>query len=98
MVSGGCIVAGATIRRSVLFADVRVEPHSDVDESVILPSVRIGKSCRIRRTVLDKGCVVPDGFVIGYDRDKDARRFHVTPGGISLVTPDMLGQALHTSE
>jgi glucose-1-phosphate adenylyltransferase len=98
MVSGGCIVAGASVRRSVLFADVRVEPHSEVDESVVLPNVRIGKSCRIRRTVLDKGCLVPDNFVIGYDRDKDARRFHVTPGGIALVTPDMLGQALHTSE
>ena len=98
MVSGGCIVAGASVRRSVLFANVRVEPHSDVDECVVLPNVRIGKSCRIRRAVLDKGCLVPDGFVIGYDRDKDARRFHVTPGGISLVTPDMLGQALHTSE
>ena len=98
MVSGGCIVAGATVRRSVLFADVRVEPHSDIDESVVLPNVRIGKSCRIRRTVLDKGCIVPDNYVIGYERDKDARRFHVTPAGIALVTPDMLGQALHTSE
>ena len=98
MVSGGCIVAGATIRRSVLFPNVYVEPHTDVDESVVLPNVRIGKSCRIRRTVLDKGCVVRDNFVIGYDRDRDARLFHLTPGGITLVTPDMLGQALHTSE
>ena len=98
MVAGGCIVAGATVRRSVLFPNVHVEPHSDVDESVVLPNVRIGKSCRIRRTVLDKGCIVPDHFVIGYDRDKDARLFHVTPEGITLVTPDMLGQALHTSE
>jgi glucose-1-phosphate adenylyltransferase len=98
MVAGGCIVAGATIRRSVLFPNVHVEPHSDVDESVVLPDVRIGKSCRIRRTVLDKGCVVRDGFVIGYDRERDSRLFHVSAGGITLVTPDMLGQALHTSE
>jgi glucose-1-phosphate adenylyltransferase len=98
MVAGGCIVAGATIRRSVLFPNVHVEPHSDVDESVVLPNVRIGKSCRIRRTVLDKGCVVRDGFVIGYDRERDSRLFHVSAGGITLVTPDMLGQALHTSE
>jgi glucose-1-phosphate adenylyltransferase len=98
MVAGGCIVAGASIRRSVLFPNVHVEAHSDVDESVVLPNVRVGKSCRIRRTILDKGCVVPDHLAIGYDRDKDARRFHMTPGGITLVTPDMLGQALHTSE
>ena len=98
MVAGGCIVAGASIRRSVLFSNVHVEPHSDVDESVVLPNVRIGKSCRIRRTILDKGCVVPDHLVIGHDRDRDSRLFHMTPGGITLVTPDMLGQALHTSE
>jgi glucose-1-phosphate adenylyltransferase len=98
MVAGGCIVAGATIRRSVLFSNVHVEPHSDVDESVVLPNVRIGKSCRIRRTILDKGCVMRDGFVIGYDRERDSRLFHVSAGGITLVTPDMLGQALHTSE
>jgi glucose-1-phosphate adenylyltransferase len=98
MVAGGCIVAGASVRRSVLFPNVQVEPHSDVDESVVLPNVRIGKSCRIRRTVLDKGCDVRDNFVIGFDRERDSRLFHVTPGGITLVTPDMLGQALHTSE
>jgi glucose-1-phosphate adenylyltransferase len=98
MVAGGCIVAGATVRSSVLFSNVRLEPHSEVDESVVLPNVRIGTSCRIRRTILDKGCIVPDNLAIGYDRDKDSRRFHVSPAGITLVTPDMLGQALHTSE
>jgi glucose-1-phosphate adenylyltransferase len=98
MVAGGCIVAGASIRRSVLFSNVHVEPHSDLDESVVLPNVRVGKSCRIRRTILDKGCVVPDHLVIGHDRERDSRLFHMTPGGITLVTPDMLGQALHTSE
>ena len=82
----------------MLFPNVHVEAQSDVDESVVLPNVRIGKSCNIRRTVLDKGCVVRDNFVIGFDRERDARLFHVTPGGITLVTPDMLGQALHTTE
>ncbi|MGH8131576.1 MAG: glucose-1-phosphate adenylyltransferase [Steroidobacteraceae bacterium] len=98
MIAGGCIVAGASIRRSVLFPNVHVEAKSDVDESVVLPNVRIGKSCRIRRTILDKGCVVPDNFVIGYEKDKDSRRFHMSAAGITLVTPDMLGQALHTAE
>jgi glucose-1-phosphate adenylyltransferase len=98
MIAGGCIVAGATIRRSVLFPNVHVEAQSDVDESVVLPNVRIGKSCRIRRTILDKGCVVPDRVSIGFDPEKDARRFHMSAAGITLVTPDMLGQALHTVE
>jgi glucose-1-phosphate adenylyltransferase len=98
MVSGGCIIAGSAVKRSLLFPNVHIEPHSEIDESVVLPNVRIGRSCRIRRTVLDKGCMVPAQFMIGHDRERDARLFHVTPGGITLVTPDMLGQALHTSE
>jgi glucose-1-phosphate adenylyltransferase len=98
MVAGGCIISGASIRRSVLFSNVHVEAHSDVDESVVLPNVRIGRHCRVRRTILDKGCVVPDSLEVGFDLEADARRFHISPGGIALVTPEMLGQALHTSE
>jgi glucose-1-phosphate adenylyltransferase len=95
LVSGGCIVSGAQLKRSLLFSNVVVESHSTVEESVILPDVRIGRHCRVRRTVIDKGCILDDGTTIGFDRAADARRFHVTEGGIVLVTPDMLGQSLH---
>ncbi len=98
MVAGGCIVAGATIRRSLLFSNVFVDTQSDVDESVVLPNVRIGHRCRIRRTILDKGCVIPDDAAIGFDHEQDSRLFHVTEAGITLVTPEMLGQILHSSE
>jgi glucose-1-phosphate adenylyltransferase len=98
MVSGGCIVSGAEVRNSLLFSNVRVENFARVDDSVVLPNVRIGRNARIRRAVIDKGTLIPDDAVIGFDREEDAKRFHVSRNGIVLVTPDMLGQPLHTGE
>ncbi|MCB1602326.1 MAG: glucose-1-phosphate adenylyltransferase [Lysobacterales bacterium] len=93
MVSGGCLVVGATVRRSVLFSNVRVEMDTEIDESVLLPNVTVGRGCRIRRAVLDKGCTIPDGTYIGIDPVHDAERFHVISNGVVLVTRDMLGQS-----
>ncbi len=98
MVSGGCIVAGSTLKRSLAFSNVTIETHSLVDESVLLPNVRVGYNCKIRRAIIDKGCQIPDASVIGFDREYDLKRFHLSPGGIVLVTPEMLGQHLHTGE
>lgn len=95
MVSGGCIISGATVRHSLLFSNVRVEEHSRVEDTVVLPDVEIGARCRIDRAVIDKGCVIPSGTVIGVDREEDEEQFIVTPGGITVVTPEMLGQELH---
>jgi glucose-1-phosphate adenylyltransferase len=95
MVSGGCIISGATVRRSLLFSNVYVKSHALVDDSVILPDVVIGEQCRLRKVVVDRGCEIPAGTVIGEDRDADAGRFHITPEGVVLVTPEMLGQELH---
>jgi glucose-1-phosphate adenylyltransferase len=90
MVAGGCIVSGAVVRESLLFVNVTVDERSDVYRSVLLPDVAVGRGCRISRAVIDEGCVIPDGTIIGEDRAADAARFHVTPSGIVLVTPDML--------
>jgi len=95
MVSGGCIISGAKVRHSLLFSHVHIESYSEIEDSVILPHVKVGTHCRIRRTILDKGCQIPAHTVIGYDEVEDAKRFHVSPNGIVLVTPDMLGQELH---
>jgi glucose-1-phosphate adenylyltransferase len=96
MVSGACIISGALLRRSLLFSNVRVEKASIVEGCVILPDVRIGCHCRLNRVVLDKGCMIPDHLEIGIDHEEDAKRgFHISPKGIVLVTPDMLGQDLH---
>lgn len=95
MVSGGCIISGAKIHHSLLFSNVWVQSYSSVSDSVVLPNVTIGENCRISRAVIDKGCVIPDGTVIGEDLEQDAKRFHVSENGIVLVCPEMLGQALH---
>ncbi|MDT8403223.1 glucose-1-phosphate adenylyltransferase [Sulfuriflexus sp.] len=95
MVSGGCIISGARITHSLLFSNVSVNEYTQVDSSVILPDVVIGKNCRISHAVLDKGCEIKDGMVIGENEAEDRKNYYVSPNGVVLVTPDMLGQALH---
>jgi len=95
MVSGGCIISGATVRHSLLFSNVTVEDHSMLDSSVVLPGVTIGKNCRITHTIIDRGCNIRDGTEIGINKEEDKKRFYVSPNGIVLVTPEMLGQSLH---
>ncbi len=90
MVSGGCIIHGATIRNSVLFSNVRVNQSSKLEGAVVLCDAQIGADCRLRRVVIDENCSIPDGTVIGENHDDDRKRFYVTRRGIVLVTPDML--------
>ena len=97
IVSGGCIISGAAIVNSLLFSNVRVHSYSTVTDTVVLPEVVINRHCRITRAIIDRGCVLPEGTVIGEDREEDARRFRVTPKGITLVTPEMLGQQVSAS-
>lgn len=93
LVSSGCIVSGAVVRRSILFSKARVGEGSVVEDSVVLPNVTIGRDVRLSRTVIDKHCRLPDGFRAGFDAAADrARGMHVTPAGVTLVTPQMLGQ------
>jgi glucose-1-phosphate adenylyltransferase len=96
MVSGGCIISGAVVRHSLLFSSVRVNSYSYVEDSVVLPNVDIGRSCRIRRAVIDRWCKLAEGTEIGFDHAADrAAGFFVTDSGITLVTPDMLGQQIN---
>ncbi len=96
LISGGCIVAGSVVRRSLLFSDVHVDCHSVVEDTVVLPQVRIGKDVVLKCAVIDRGCQIADHTVIGVDPEADGKRFFRTERGITLVTPDMLGQPLHT--
>jgi glucose-1-phosphate adenylyltransferase len=89
LVSGGCIVSGSVFR-STLFSNVRVHSHAQVNWSVILPGVEIGRGARITRAVIDRDCHIPDGMVIGEDAEADAARFYRTESGITLITRDML--------
>jgi len=95
MVSGGCIISGGLVHNSLLFSNVRVKSYSKVTGSVILPDVTVGRHCKLNKVVIDRGCDIPDGTVIGEDPKTDAERFYVSPGGVVLVTASMLGQELH---
>ncbi len=92
MVSGGCIISGATVRHSILFSSVRVNSYSVVQDSIVLPEVDIGRDCHINKAIIEKRCRLPAGTQIGVDPQTDKERFFVTPNGITLVTPAMLGQ------
>jgi glucose-1-phosphate adenylyltransferase len=95
MVSGGCMISGAVVRRSLLFSSVRVESHALMEDAVILPEVEVGPGAVIKRAVVDRLCRIPEGFEIGVNPKNDKKRFHVTDNGITLVTPEMLGQRVH---
>jgi len=96
MISAGCIISGARVKRSVIASGGRIHSYSSVKDSVLLPRVEVGRHCRIQKAVIDKGCIIPDGTIIGEDPVADAERFYLEEeSGIVLVTPDMLGQQLH---
>lgn len=96
MIGEGCVLSGARVDHSLLFSNVRGHSYSEVTDSVVLPEVEIGRSCRIHRAIIDRGAMLPDHTVIGHDHEADrARGFRVTDSGLVLVTPDMLGQKLH---
>ena len=78
--------------RSVLFSSVRVHSYSTVNWSVLLPGVEVGRHVRLTRVVVDRGCILPDGLVIGEDAAADSARFERTDNGITLVTAAMLAR------
>jgi glucose-1-phosphate adenylyltransferase len=93
MVSGGCIISGSRVSNSLLFSNVRVHDYSQIDRTVVLPRVRIGEHCVIRKAIIDSGAVVPDGTQIGVDPQADRERFYVSENGVTLVTAPMLRAA-----
>jgi len=95
MISGGCIISGATVRHSLVCTNVRVNSYSTVQDSIVLPQVNIGRHCRITKAIIEKSCEVPEGTIIGENLAEDKKRFYVSEGGVVLVTPEMLGQKLH---
>jgi len=95
MVSSGCIISGSSIRKSLLFSNVRVHSYSEIEQAVVLPDVVISRHCKLRKVIIDRGCTIPEGSVIGYDHKEDERRgFRVTANGVTLVTREMLGQTV----
>ncbi len=90
LVSGGCVVSGARVRRSLLFTGAHIHSYAELDGAVVLPYVDVGRSVRLTNAVVDRGVRIPDGLVVGEDPDADARRFRTTSAGIALVTQSMI--------
>lgn len=91
VVSGGCIISGATLTESICFSNVRVNSGSLVEQTVVLPEVTIGAGSKIRKAIIDRGCQIPEGTIIGHDHDDDrARGFRVSENGVVLITKSEL--------
>jgi glucose-1-phosphate adenylyltransferase len=90
LVSGGCIVSGAEIRRSLLSTGVHAHSYARIEGGVVLPYVDIGRGARLTNVVIDRGVVIPPGLVVGEDAETDASRFRRTPGGVCLITQPMI--------
>ncbi len=96
VVSGGCIVSGSIVKRSLLSNNVVLHDHCHVEDSVILPDAEIGPTAIVKNAIIDKHCRIPEGMRIGVNADEDRQRgFHVTERGRVLVVPEMLGQRIH---
>ena len=85
IVSGGCIISGATIRRSVLGRWVYVHSRATVEDSVLFDNVDIGRGARIRNAILEKNARIPENAFIGYDAEEDAKTYQVTESGIVVI-------------
>jgi glucose-1-phosphate adenylyltransferase len=88
IVCPGCIISGGTVRNCVVSPDVRINSYTDVDSSIIFSHVNIGRHCRIRRAIIDRDVQIPEGTVIGFDPEQDAKNYVVTETGITVVTRD----------
>jgi glucose-1-phosphate adenylyltransferase len=90
LVSGGCIISGASIRRSLLFTGVHVHSYSAIENAVIMPYAVIDRGARLKNVIIDRGVLVPTGLVVGEDPELDAKRFRRTEQGICLITQPMI--------
>jgi glucose-1-phosphate adenylyltransferase len=90
LISGGCIVSGSSISRSLLFTGCRIHSFSTIHEAVIMPYVRVGRSCRLQKVVIDSNVEIPQGLVVGEDPEADAKRFRRTESGVTLITQPMI--------
>ena len=90
LVSGGCIISGASLKRSLLFTRVRMNSFASVENSVVMPDVDVGRSARLNNVIVDRGVRIPEGLVVGADPLEDAKRFRRTDQGVVLITQAML--------
>ncbi len=94
MVADGCIISGGYVNHSLLFPQVQVHSFVQLQDAVVLPEVDIGRYCQLRKVIIDRGCIIPPGTVVGENPEEDGRRFYRTEQGVVLITREMLGQEL----
>ena len=92
MVSGGCIISGSRIDKSLLFTGVHTHSFSQLEHVVAMPYVTINRGARLSKVVIDRGVTIPAGLVVGEDPEEDARRFRRTENGVVLITAKMIDQ------
>ncbi len=85
IVSHGSIISGGIVKNSVLSYNVFVRSWSEVQESVIMSDVEIGRHCKIMKAIIDKANRIPPHTEIGYNPEEDRKRYMVTPRGIVVV-------------
>ncbi len=90
LVSGGCIVSGSSIRRTLLFTNVRANSFSNLEEAVVLPNVIVGRNSSLKKVVIDSSVTIPEGLVVGEDPVLDAKRFRRSDNGVCLITQPMI--------
>jgi glucose-1-phosphate adenylyltransferase len=88
IISNGCIISGSRVSGSILCPNVRVHSFCDIDQSILMQGVRVGRHARIRRAIIDRDVLIPRGALIGYDAEEDQRRHTVTEGGVVVVTAE----------
>ena len=94
IISGGCIVTGSNVQRSILFSEVTVSEGCVLDGVLALAGCKIGAKSSLRNVILDNRCIIPPNTVIGYNEKLDREKYHVTQGGIVVVNRQMMGQGL----
>jgi glucose-1-phosphate adenylyltransferase len=90
LISGGCIISGASVKKSLLFTGVWLKSFSKIENAVILPQVQVERSARLRNVIIDRGVHIPSNLVVGEDPEVDAKRFRRTENGICLITQPMI--------
>ena len=85
LITDGTIISGGLVERSILGYNVRVNSYSYITDSIIYDNCNIGRHARIRRTIIDKNVVVPEGMEIGFDAETDKKRFTVSETGIVVI-------------
>jgi glucose-1-phosphate adenylyltransferase len=88
LVSSGCIISGGSVQDCVLSPDVRVNSYTEIESSILFSHVNVGRSCRIRKAIIDRDVHIPEGTTIGYDNEADREQYFVTDSGITIVTRD----------